>query len=65
MHACIVTELLGPNVSDLVDDLQKSQTYRLPAGWAKLVAKQLLVAVDHLHQKGIGHGGSFDYVLLE
>jgi len=65
MHACIVTELLGPNVSDLVDDLQKSQTYRLPAGWAKLVAKQLLIAVDHLHQKGIGHGGSFDLLLFK
>jgi len=65
MHACIVTELLGSNVSDMVDDLQRSQTYRLPAVWAKLMAKQLLVAVDHLHQKGIGHGGSFDLLLLK
>lgn len=55
-HICIVTELLGPNFSELVDS-KVFQGHRLPAKWAKSTAKQLLVALFHLHEGGLGHGG--------
>ncbi|KAG9255598.1 serine protein kinase [Emericellopsis atlantica] len=53
-HECLVLELLGPSVSDIVD--VRFVGDRLPAALAKKVARQTLLGLDYLHQHGIGHG---------
>ncbi|KAI0140538.1 kinase-like domain-containing protein [Xylariaceae sp. FL1272] len=53
-HQCMVFELLGPSVSDVLD--VRFVDGRLPAALAKKVARQTLLALDYLHQHGIGHG---------
>lgn len=55
-HECLVLELLGPSVSDVVDD--RFVDNRLPGELAKKVARQALLGLDYLHQNGIGHGGN-------
>lgn len=54
-HECLVLELLGPSVSDVMDD--RFVDNRLPGELAKKVARQTLLGLDYLHQHGIGHGG--------
>lgn len=54
-HECLVLELLGPSITDVLDARFKDN--RLPAELARKIARQALLGVDYLHQHGIGHGG--------
>ena len=54
-HHCLVLELTGPSVSDVVDSYCKDD--RLPARFAKSFAKQDLEVLDFLARHNIGHGG--------
>ncbi|EKV15731.1 hypothetical protein PDIP_39370 [Penicillium digitatum Pd1] len=54
-HKCLVYELLGPNVPDIID--ANFSDGRLPGKLAKIIAKQCLIGLDSLHQRKIGHGG--------
>ncbi|GAB0136264.1 hypothetical protein EsDP_00004571 [Epichloe bromicola] len=53
-HDCLVLELVGPNVADVVE--AHCQNNRLPAKLAKLFAKQVLQGLDFLAANDIGHG---------
>ncbi|OJD24178.1 CMGC/SRPK protein kinase [Blastomyces percursus] len=53
-HKCLVYELLGPNIPDIID--VHFPDGRLPGKLAKVIAKQSLIGLDSLHQQNIGHG---------
>ncbi|CAI7596318.1 unnamed protein product [Penicillium glandicola] len=53
-HNCLVYELLGPNIPDIID--ARFPHGRLPGKLAKTIAKQSLIALDGLHQQNIAHG---------
>lgn len=53
-HQCLVTELLGPSVSDV---LETTRNGRLPIMWIKSITKQLFTGLEGLHAMQIGHGG--------
>lgn len=55
-HKCLVYELLGPNIPDVIDTHFSSG--RLPGRLAKTIAKQSLAGLHDLHQRNIGHGGT-------
>jgi serine/threonine-protein kinase SRPK3 len=57
-HECIVLELLGPSIRDLLESCFGGE--RLPGKVAKSVAKQTLLGLDYLHKRKIGHGGMYD-----
>jgi serine/threonine-protein kinase SRPK3 len=48
-HSCVVLELLGPSVPDLLDARFRGE--RLPGKLAKNIAKQALLGLDYLHQQ--------------
>ena len=54
-HDCLVLEMLGPSVSDLLE--RRFCGMRLPGQLAKSVARQALLGLDLLHQHSIAHGG--------
>lgn len=62
-HNCLVFELLGPNIPDIID--AHFPHGRLPGKLAKVIAKQSLVRLSNLHQHNIGHGGRFPIQRLE
>jgi serine/threonine-protein kinase SRPK3 len=63
-HACMVFELLGPSIATVTE--RKFSDDRLPGALVKRVCKEMLLAVDFLHQQNIGHGGqSYCLVLCE
>jgi serine/threonine-protein kinase SRPK3 len=53
-HRCIVTEVLGPSLSNILsaDELQE-----LPVSWERKIALQLTRAVATMHERGVVHGG--------
>ncbi|KAG6041134.1 hypothetical protein E4U17_001807 [Claviceps sp. LM77 group G4] len=53
-HNCLVLELVGPNVAEVVDYYCMDD--RLPAKLAKLFAKQTLQGLDFLALNNIAHG---------
>ncbi|KAJ5195449.1 uncharacterized protein N7498_008887 [Penicillium cinerascens] len=53
-HKCLVYELLGPNIPDVID--AHFSGGRLPGRLAKTIAKQSLAGLRDLHQRDIGHG---------
>ncbi|KAL1858582.1 hypothetical protein Plec18167_003547 [Paecilomyces lecythidis] len=53
-HKCIVLELLGPNVPEIIDACFSDG--RLPGKIAKSIARQALLGLDALHQQKVGHG---------
>ena len=59
-HNCLVLELLGPSVPDVLDARFRGE--RLPAKLAKTIAKQTLLGLDYLHQQKIGHGGGLVFL---
>lgn len=59
-HDCLVLELLGPSVPDLLDARFRGE--RLPGKLAKSIAKQALLGLDYLHQQNIGHGGRLAFL---
>ena len=54
-HECLVLELLGPSVADLLDT--HSGIERLPGTLAKTIAKQALLGLCFLHEQKIAHAG--------
>jgi serine/threonine-protein kinase SRPK3 len=54
-HDCLVLEILGPSAGDVLDKYFCNG--RLPARLAKRIAKQTLVGLCALHDRGIVHGG--------
>ncbi|KAJ5318810.1 uncharacterized protein N7506_011514 [Penicillium brevicompactum] len=62
-HNCLVFELLGPNIPDIID--AHFSHGRLPGKLAKGVAKQSLIGLRSLHQHNVGHGGWFLIPRLE
>ncbi|KAF5667158.1 dis1-suppressing kinase [Fusarium heterosporum] len=53
-HDCLVLELVGPSVADVVELHCKDN--RLPSKLVKIFAKQTLQGLDFLAAKDIGHG---------
>ncbi|GES57037.1 kinase-like protein [Aspergillus terreus] len=53
-HRCLVSELLGPSVPDLID--ARFSDERMPGKLAKAIAKQALLGLDFLHDQNIAHG---------
>ncbi|KAG6099412.1 hypothetical protein E4U30_006684 [Claviceps sp. LM220 group G6] len=53
-HNCLVLELVGPGVQELV--LERFKDHRLPSRLAKVFAKQALQGLDFLGANDIGHG---------
>jgi serine/threonine-protein kinase SRPK3 len=62
-HKCLVYELLGPNIPDVIDAYFSGG--RLPGRLAKIIAKQTLAGLNDLHQRNIGHGGIVTHLLSE
>ncbi|KAK5635875.1 hypothetical protein RRF57_011587 [Xylaria bambusicola] len=54
-HPCLVLELLGPSIPDLIDSYLHDE--RLPAQAARSIAYQVLTGVDFLAHLNISHGG--------
>lgn len=54
-HECLVLELLGPSVADILDT--PSGIERLPGTLAKTIAKQALLGLCFLHEQKIAHAG--------
>lgn len=55
IHSCLVLEMLGSSVSDLVEE--RFADGRLPGHIAKSVARQALMGLEGLHRRKIAHGG--------
>lgn len=56
-HKCLVLELLGPCVPDVIES--RFPDGRLPSQLAKSIAKQSLKGLRALHAQKIAHGGEF------
>lgn len=54
-HRCLVFELLGPSVPDMIDACFSDG--KLPGKLAKTIVKQVISGLEFLHQEEIGHGG--------
>ena len=54
-HECLVLELLGPSVADYLD---AHSMERLPGKLARTIAKQALLGLCFLHERGIAHAGT-------
>ncbi|KAK4466343.1 kinase-like domain-containing protein [Cladorrhinum samala] len=52
-HLCVVLDILGPSTSSVAD---RCTNYRLEAGRARSISRQLLLAVDYLHGVNVAHG---------
>ena len=53
-HLCLVTDVVGPTVSCVQDHCE---VRRLTTKLVRKVSKQVMLAVDYLHQCGLAHGG--------
>lgn len=53
-HDCLILEMLGPSVADVVDSY--CEDGRLPGRLAKSFASQVLQGLDFLVRYGIAHG---------
>lgn len=54
-HDCLVLDLVGPNIADIIDSHCRGD--RLPSHAAKSISRQVLQGIDYLASNGIGHGG--------
>ncbi|CAK48152.1 hypothetical protein CBS115989_1948 [Aspergillus niger] len=54
IHSCLVLEMLGSSVSDLVEE--RFADGRLPGHIAKSAAKQAMMGLNSLHRRKIAHG---------
>jgi len=54
-HECLVLELLGPSVADYLD---AHFVERIPGKLAKTIAKEALLGLCFLHERGITHAGT-------
>ncbi|EWZ96953.1 CMGC/SRPK protein kinase [Fusarium oxysporum f. sp. lycopersici MN25] len=53
-HDCLVLDLVGPNIADIIDSHCRGDT--LPSHAAKSISRQVLQGIDYLASNGIGHG---------
>ncbi|KAF5989670.1 CMGC/SRPK protein kinase [Fusarium bulbicola] len=53
-HDCLVLELVGPNVSDVI--VSHCSDGRLPSRAARSISRQVLQGLDYLTSNDIGHG---------
>ncbi|KAK7578560.1 hypothetical protein V3481_014403 [Fusarium oxysporum f. sp. vasinfectum] len=53
-HDCLVLDLVGPNIADIIDSHCRGD--RLPSHAAKSISRQVLQGIDYLASNGIGHG---------
>ncbi|KAK6463568.1 kinase-like domain-containing protein, partial [Scheffersomyces coipomensis] len=56
-HICMVFEILGENVLNLIYKLLKKSRYSggIPLNLVRLIVKQLFLALDYMHHSGIIH----------
>jgi len=57
-HLALVTDVVGPTVSRVQE---RSNVNCLPRELAFMASKQVLLAVDYLHECGIAHGGAYGF----
>lgn len=55
-HLCLVTELLGPSLPRILEELSDKDRWLAPNIVLK-IARQLLEAIQALHRAGLAHGG--------
>ena len=60
-HQCLVFELMGPGVSQMIDlspDCQIGEHWerRMPLSWTKKILRDILLGLQRLHSLGIVHG---------
>ncbi|KAF5671132.1 CMGC SRPK kinase [Fusarium denticulatum] len=53
-HDCLVLQIVGPNVSDII--VSHCGEDRLPSRAARSISRQVLQGLDYLASNGIGHG---------
>ena len=58
-HLCLVFELLGPTVDDVVVDYYRGDPERLEDTTVLRITKQLLETLAAMHRAGYAHGGQF------
>jgi serine/threonine-protein kinase SRPK3 len=57
-HSCLVTNLLGPNLSALEGmDMMGNGDYLLPVALTRQIIYQCAKGLDFLHSRGVVHGG--------
>ena len=56
LHLCLVMDILGPTAWHVQYELS-GNIVCMPPKIRHLISRQLLLAVDYLHQCGIAHGG--------
>lgn len=56
VHQCMVSEMLGPSVSTVVEDYHTGGD-RLEPDTILRISRQLLQAIASVHEAGYGHGG--------
>jgi serine/threonine-protein kinase SRPK3 len=61
-HECLVLELLGPSISDVVG--LSCDSRRLLGKTAKATVQQALAGLAFLHKHGIAHGGTISIKLI-
>ncbi len=60
-HICLVTELMGPTVTDIVRDVPGA----VPIFLVKRISKNILLALQYMHECSMVHTGWFDCLSLE
>lgn len=69
-HECLVLEVLGPSVEDVLEGLigegkwNRNEIGGLETGVMLRISRELLCAVGVLHERGWGHGGMYSRFLL-
>jgi serine/threonine protein kinase len=59
IYICLIFELMGPNVSSMLGQLpcfRFHMEFQYPIWMAKRILRQVLEALEFLHQNGIAHG---------
>jgi len=73
-HCCLVLELMGPNIQDMLDNNSQFELwfepneyedyghweYFYPINISKLICAQVLQGLGFLHREGITHGGTYN-----
>lgn len=71
-HICLVTEALGPSLSDMLESTPEYRTparsgfssYRFPLWMVKRILRQVLLGIAYLYSHGIIHGDIRDSNML-
>jgi serine/threonine-protein kinase SRPK3 len=65
-HECLITELLGPAVDELLDTpwRKRLESARYPITAAREISRQALAGLAYLHKAGVVHGGMIYTLIL-